>query len=157
MAKKTEVKPGRPSAINDKMKSKICELIIDGFSITKIALKLDITRQTIFNERKKDDKFAVEYAEALKLRAEIIADDTIEIADDKSNDLLTDPETGKQYANNAAVARDKLRIATRQKLLQYYDPEKYGEKSSFDITSKGESVWGGFQITPPKGEEENVD
>lgn len=158
MAKK-KLEPGRPEVINPKMEDRILELLIDGFKISTIATKLGITRQTIYNKRKNDTEWDNAFAEAMRLRAAIIAEETLDIADDDSNDTFTDTETGQIKGNPTAVARAKVRISTRQKLLQYYDPEKYGDRSNVDVTSKGNELnWGGLQIIFNNGkDEEDVD
>lgn len=156
---KKKAEPGRPEVINSKMEDKILEMLIDGFKISTIATKLGITRQTIYNKRKNSPNWDEAFAEAMRLRAAIIAEETLDIADDDSNDTFTDTETGQIKGNPTAVARAKVRISTRQKLLQYYDPSKYGDRSNVDVTSDGKPLeWAGLQIIMNNGkDEENVD
>lgn len=147
--------PGRPKELNRKTIDRAAKLIVEGHSLTEVARKLGVARQTIYNWKKSDDDFNTVVEEALKMRAHFMAEDTLEIADDESKDLLIDPETGKQYANNAAVQRAKLRIQTRQKLMKYFHPEKYGDNQRLDVTSNGEGIYGGLVITPPKEEDDD--
>ena len=149
--------PGRPKELNTKTINRAARLIAEGCSLTECARKLGIARQTIYNWKKSDETFAAVLEEALHMRAHFMAEDTLEIADDESKDLLIDPETGQQYANNAAVARAKIRIQTRQKLMRYFHPERYGENQKIDVTTNGENIYGGLVITPPKEDDEDVD
>ena len=55
-----------------------------------------------------------------------IALDTLRIADDKAEDYIsTDKGTS---GNSTAVARAKLQVETRLKLLAKWDPRRYGDK-----------------------------
>lgn len=66
------------------------------------------------------------YMRALKSRAVLVGEDLMAISDDKTNDTLEGPKG--TIPNNAAVARDKLRIETRQKLMGHWFPKLFGEK-----------------------------
>jgi len=148
--------PGRPKEYNTETLKRICNLIIDGHSLTETARKIGVTRQAIYKWRKEDDNFAEMYQEALEVRAEGLMDEILQISDDDSRDVIVDEETGRKTGNTTAVQRDKLRVTSRNRLMQWLNPKKFSERSNIDITSNGESVYGGLMITPPK-EEEDVD
>ena len=67
--------------------------------------------------------FADKYACAREQAAHCLFDQMIDIADDASNDLLKDGTP-----NNAAIARAKLRIETRQRVAGKLAPKVYGER-----------------------------
>lgn len=71
-------------------------------------------------------QFSEQYARAKKLQADILADEVIEIADDRSNDTLQG-ENG-EYGNSVAVARARLQMDARKWYAGKLAPKKYGEK-----------------------------
>jgi hypothetical protein len=95
----------------------LIEISEDGKSVIA-ALKGKMSTQK-FYELLEDEGNAKRYARACEMRAEVIANETIEIADSKRLD----------------VNRDKLRVDTRKWLLAKLHPKKYGEK--IDMTSDG--------------------
>ena len=148
-------KAGRPREVNLETFKKICTMLIDGKSVSAIACKLGVTRQTIYNWRNSDPKFEALYEEALKIRADDLTFETLEIADDRSNDMITDPETGRIIFNNAAIQRDKLRITARTRLLQWLNPQKYAPNQKIDVTTNGKDFYAGIVIEPPEDEEDD--
>ena len=56
-----------------------------------------------------------------------LAEELVSIADDGSKDTLTRAD-GTTYANSEWIARSKLRVETRLKLLSKLWPEKFGDK-----------------------------
>ena len=74
-------------------------------------------------------EFGEKYAIARDNQLEYWADEMIDMADDKSEDILPD---GKP--NNAKVNRDRLGLDTRKFLLSHLKPEKYGQKMVQEIS-----------------------
>ena len=70
--------------------------------------------------------FAARYARARDLLLEHWADETIEIADDGSNDWMTRNEV--DVANSDHISRSRLRVDQRKWLLSKLKPERYGDK-----------------------------
>jgi len=125
-----------------------------------VARRIGVNKGSIYRWIKSDEELNALVKEAREIQAGTYMDDLIGIADDDSKDLLTDPETGRQSPNAAAVARAKLKISTRKKLAGFYNPAAYSDQTKIDVTSNGESVSGfmGLVIKPPKDEEdEDVD
>jgi hypothetical protein len=75
-------------------------------------------------------EFAEQYARARELQAERFADDIIEIADDKSEDVYGELE----MPNSVAVARAKLRIDSRKWIASKLLPKKYGDKLQTEVS-----------------------
>lgn len=69
------------------------------------------------------------YARACEERANAIFEDTLDIADDKSGDVLKN-ENGDEYLNQEFVQRAKLKIDTRKWMLGKMNPKKYGDKNT---------------------------
>jgi len=127
---------------------------MDGHSVTETARKIGVTRQAIYKWRKDNEEFNDMYQEALEVKAENLMDEILTISDDDSRDVIVDEETGRKTGTTTAVQRDKLRVTSRTRLMQWLNPKKYADRSNVDITSNGESVYGGLMITPPKEEED---
>lgn len=143
---------GRPKEYNLQTLRKVCTYIIKGYTITDIARKLGINRQTIYKWKNTNAKFSEMYEEAQRIRAEDLMDEMLKIADNTKNDYLTNSD-GEVRGNNTAVQRDKLKVKTRSTLLKWLDPSKYGDQSNIDITTKGKSLYQGLVITPPNIQE----
>ena len=79
---------------------------------------------TIYDWLDKDEEFTQRFARARATGEDVISQECLEIADDESRDVTG--ELG--MPNNVAVARDRLRIDTRLKLLAKWNPKKYGDK-----------------------------
>lgn len=68
-----------------------------------------------------------EYQRALKSRAILMADDLEDWAAEDKDDIL-DNGKGGQLGNNAAVARDKLRVDTRLRLMASWYPALFNDR-----------------------------
>jgi hypothetical protein len=71
------------------------------------------------------------YQRARDIGEEVLSMEALAIADDRSRDLLLD---GKP--NMAAVNRDKLRVDTRLRLLEKWNPKKWGAKAQVDVSGE---------------------
>ena len=91
--------------------------------------------ETVFQWRKRDERFAQSIAHARKLGHDAIAVQCLQIADDSSNDRTTD-EDGREQTNTEVIQRSKLRVETRLKLLSKWDPKRYGDRIQADVTAK---------------------
>lgn len=101
----------------------VCQQIAGGLS-TKKACALVNRDATNFLVLVLNDPYTKErYDEARKVRAELWADETIDIADNDSHDIDL---TGK--GNIAAVKRADTRISARHKLMADFSRERFGEK-----------------------------
>jgi len=83
-----------------------------------------------------NEEKAKQYARATQVRADIIFDEIIDIADDSSGDRKV-VEHG-EVMDGEYVARSRIRIDTRKWVLSKLNPKKYGDKT--DITSGGEKI-----------------
>ena len=109
---------------------------------------------TVYDWLDEDESFSHRFARARDIGADAIAQETLEIADDASNDWMErkdkDDQTVGWVLNGEHVQRSKLRIETRLKLLAKWNPKKYGDK--LDLTSSDGSMTPkdvtGFQMLP---------
>lgn len=82
-----------------------------------------------------DKEFGARVARAREIGFHVMAEQTLQIADDGSNDeFVTDD--GRVVTNTDVVARSKLRVDTRFKLLACWDPRRYGPKAQVEHTGK---------------------
>lgn len=79
-----------------------------------------------------DGEKSKRYARATEMRAEQMANEMLEIADNYEHDI-TYTGDGRQVIDHAVVNRDRLRVDSRKWLLAKLHPKKYGEK--IDMTS----------------------
>lgn len=88
-----------------------------------------------------DEDLANQYARAMEWRAEGLLEDTIEIADDTSNDLVIEKEVDGiriMKPDKDHILRTRLKIEARQFALRKMAPKKYGER--LDVTSGGKEL-----------------
>jgi len=96
-----------------------------------------------FYELIKDEKKLNRYARAIEIRADKMAEEMLEIADNYEHDVIKDKD-GKEIIDHAVVNRDRLRVDSRKWLLAKLHPKKYGDK--IDMTSGNEKLPGNVNI-----------
>lgn len=125
---------GRPTAYSLELAKKICDLTAQSAkSLASVAIEVGIPYGTIREWLSTHEEFSAIYAKAKQDQADFLFEELIEIADDKSGDLL-ETETG-YTANNANVNRSKLQVDTRKWVAARLNARKYGEKSEVNQTS----------------------
>ena len=82
--------------------------------------------------RKADLQFAKDVEEARLMGCDVMAESTLAIADDGTNDTTLD-EDGRVITNSDNAQRSKLRVWTRLELLKKMYPQKYGEKLDLNL------------------------
>ncbi len=87
---------------------------------------------TVYDWLAKDNEFALRFARARETGHDVIAEECLAIADDSSDDVDQTP-TGPR-ANSEFIQRSKIRIETRLKLLSKWNPKKYGDKITNEMT-----------------------
>lgn len=87
--------------------------------------------RAVYHWLDKDPTFATHFALARERGADAIAEQTLEIADDGTNDTYTD-EQGRVRVDQDVVARSRLRVETRLKLLAKWFPHRYGERQQVE-------------------------
>lgn len=105
------------------MLSEICNQIAAGVSVQKACEIVGRPKEMFVKLVLADPLLREEYDMARRIRAELWADENIDIADDDGNDFDL---SGK--GNTAAVNRSKLRVETRQKLMSVYNRDRFGDK-----------------------------
>lgn len=127
---KAKAKVGRPLEYTKEMGDYICELVASsGHGLLKLTqLYSDLPdKMTINRWRHRLPEFRSQYAMAKVEQADILAEECLEIADDSSNDVRIDPETGFETCNSEFIARARLRVDTRKWLAAKLLPKQYGQ------------------------------
>lgn len=123
---------GRPSDFTQDIADAICEKLGDGISLRTICLAEDMpAKSTVFRWLSLNKAFSDQYARAREAQADAIFDESLDIADDGSNDYITktngDGSTTVQ-PNTEHIQRSRLRIDTRKWMAGKLAPKKYGDK-----------------------------
>ena len=134
---------GRPTLYTQILGKRICNLISEGKSVRKICRRKNMpTAKTIFNWLLDEDKkvFLQQYETARNIQAELMFEELLEIADERSKNVL----------------RARLRVDTRKWYLSKVLPKKFGEK--VDVTSGGKPIpiLGGIIQNEDKGTDKEV-
>lgn len=121
------------------LENEICERLSTGEPLRQICRDEHMpVWQAVYQWMEKDDGFSRRIACARETGFDAIADATLDIADNSTNDWMetNDPDNPGYRANGELVQRSKLRIETRLKLLAKWSPKKYGEATRIEHTGK---------------------
>ena len=91
--------------------------------------------QTVSDWRDKYETFSVNFARAREEGYDAIAQECLDIADESRLDTSED-KNGNLSPNGEWMARSRLRVETRLKLLAKWCPKKYGEKVEVEQTGE---------------------
>lgn len=125
---------GRPTIFNQELADQICERIsTSSDGLRKICKDLNISTYSVVKWLKDEDKaeFTLQYARAKEAQADFMADEIIEIADDKSGDIKIIYGKGGEkieVENVEFVNRSKLKVEARKWVAAKLKPKKYGDK-----------------------------
>jgi terminase small subunit-like protein len=125
---------GRPSDYTPELAERICELIATTpRGLDFLCAKHDDlpSPRTIDNWLNRHEEFLRLYLRARERQADLLADETLEIADDSDGDVVTRKRNdGSEYEefNAERVARSKLRVDTRLRLAGKLHPKKWGDR-----------------------------
>lgn len=127
---------GRPSTYTEAKGRAICKLLAEGWTLNRVAKRLDIAPRTVRGWVLANDAFAAQYARAREMGYQAMADELIEISDESSRDWKTIGREGAEYdvPDREVVDRSKLRVDTRKWLLSKALPKIYGER--IDVNAK---------------------
>ena len=120
---------GRPSIYNPELAAQICEHIAQGKSLRTIAEMEGMPHQATIMAwlDGSHPDFSEQYARAREAQADKLAEETLLIADESSQDTYVDAD-GNVKTNTEAIQRSRLRVDTRKWLASKMAPKKYGDK-----------------------------
>ncbi len=136
-------KRGRPSKYTPEIAALICERVATHtWGLNRLCESYDDlpTKFTVNLWRYKHPEFSTQYAQAKLVQADLLAEECLEIADDSSNDVKVNPETGDEYLNTEFVARARLRIDTRKWLAMKLLPKQYGDAKKEEAQDNDKSI-----------------
>lgn len=138
---------GRPSKFNLKIADEIVERLSKGEPLAVICRdeRMPAVR-TVSHWKQGNPEFMADFARAREEGADAIAADCLAIADDATLDTEI-TENGGVKPNSEWIARSRLRVETRLKLLAKWFPKTYGDK--LDVTTGNESL----NLTPEQRQE----
>ncbi|MER9574889.1 terminase small subunit protein [Mesorhizobium sp. M0400] len=127
----------RPTDYNEDVASRILEKLVEGSSLRKTCAAEDMpAASTVFLWLSRHPEFSERYTRAREAQAEAMAEDTLDIADDGTNDFKkttnADGSTDDVF-NSEHVQRSKLRVDTRKWLMAKMAPKKYGDKLDLNV------------------------
>jgi hypothetical protein len=118
--------------MTDELFDEICERMVDGESVRTICKDDHMPAiSTLMKILRTNPDRTSQYALAMQMRADAMFEETLNIADDGSNDyMLKNADDPTSFAlNGEHVQRSKLRVDTRKWALGRMNPKKYGEKT----------------------------
>ena len=106
---------GRPAAYTPALAAEICERMEAGENVRSICRSEDMPDEATVRlwARENREGFYPQYARAMETRMEGLADEILEIADDKSGD----------------PARDRLRLDSRKWIMSKVAPKRWGDRT----------------------------
>ena len=118
--------PGRPTLWSVDLESKLFSRLAKGRTLSAICRDdADMPDMiTVFRWRENDPDFFQRLLGIRKLQSHVLVDQTLEIA----NDAVADKDM---------IARDRLRIGTRQWIAEKFNREDYGERPAQNVQING--------------------
>ena len=126
------VAPDRKEAII----AEVCARLSKGETLRSICRSPGLVSYgAIYNWVEQSEDYRSRIAQARDIGYDVISEQTLDIADDGSNDWMerNDPSNPGYALNGEHVQRSKLRVETRLKLLAKWSPKKYGDKTTTEI------------------------
>ncbi len=112
----------------------IIEDIEAGYALRNVLKGSDKpSSQTFYNWLEDDKEKSKRYTHACEVRAGVIFEDILDIADDQESDVYEDAD-GNEQVNHNVINRARLRIDSRKWMLGKMNPSKYSDKIQVDTT-----------------------
>lgn len=131
---------GRPTEYTPEIADEICSLLACGRTLRDICRDDGMPPESTVRQWALDDRegFSARYAQAREIGYHSMADETLEIADDASNDWMeTNGDDSEGWkANGEHIQRSRLRVDTRKWMLSKVLPKVYGDRTSVEHTGK---------------------
>lgn len=126
--------PKPPVTYTAELADAICERLADGETLKAMCRDEGMPDDRTVRRWALDDLhgFGKRYARAREIGYLKMADEVIDLADDKSADSFIDGE-GARRPDHAAVQRSRLQVDTRKWLLAKCLPKIYGDKQTHEI------------------------
>lgn len=114
--------------------AKVLDLLAQSGSLRRVCRELGVSRNSIIPwVVDNTEGFGDAYARAKEHGIDTLVEETLDIADDGSNDYM-ETEHG-QALNSESIQRSKVRVETRRWLAERLAPRRYGLRQGLDVTS----------------------
>ena len=131
-------KTGRPTKRTPKVIKRILEGLSKGTPMTIICDAADMPSvTTVWTWREADPDLSEAIARARDTGFDRIAQAALDIADEVTEKDSLEIREGIEIPNKEWLLRSKLRVETRLKLLAKWDPKRYGERLTQEISGPG--------------------
>jgi hypothetical protein len=118
-----------PAKKTDELVAEVLERLSLGETLTSIARDLKFSTMTWNRWVREDEQLSHAHAEARAAGADAVADHVLEIVD-------KEPERHEGKIDNGSISWARNRAEYRLKLLGHWRPDKYGTKTTTEITGK---------------------
>jgi hypothetical protein len=118
-----------PAKKNDKLVAEVLERLSLGETLTSISRDLKFSAMSWNTWCREDETLALAHAEARAAGADAVADHVMEIVD-------APPLFHEGKIDNGSISWARNRAEYRLKLLGHWRPDKYGTKTTTEITGK---------------------
>lgn len=130
-------KPGRPSSYTPEIAREICERLAAGESLRSICRDEGMPPESTVRQWYVDDVegFAAQYARAREIGLDVMAEETLEIADTPQVGVRSEESAdGFKEVREDMLGHRRLQVDTRKWYLSKLAPKKYGDKTSMELT-----------------------
>ena len=118
---------------SDELFEKICDKIAtSAVGLHQACKENDLHPSNFYRWIAENEKLRDKYTQARDVQADLLADQIIQLADDKSHDTQAG-EFG-EVGNAAAIQRSRLQVEARKWIAAKLKPKKYGDKVEVDQT-----------------------
>ncbi len=137
---------GRPTTVTPAVQDGICDIVAKGGTVREYCNKhKHVGYATVFNYMASEsgEKFREAFARAREIGTHAMAEQCVEIADEKGQDQM----------------RARLRVDTRLRLIGQWNRKTYGPKQDIDLTNRvslGELVEASMRIANERAQLVNV-
>jgi transposase-like protein len=115
-------------AFNQVAADAVCALLEDGKSLRAACRELELSPRTILDWTRANEAFSAQYTRAREVGYKLLADEIIDIADEKEVQVRYEGEDTTLDLSPTAIARNRLRVDTRKWMLSKMLPKIYGDK-----------------------------
>jgi len=125
--KKQKATQGRPSTFSPATADKICESLSEGIPLAEICRREGMPAvRTVSDWKRAVPEFSAAFARAREEGFDALAAQCLTIADDERHDWVMSKKG--VITSEVAIARARLQVETRLKLLAKWAPKQYGDK-----------------------------
>ena len=132
---KPKAKSGRPSKYSEEIAEEICARLSKGEPLAVICRDAHMpSRQKVYEWEAVYEDLSGRIARARDEGFDSIAADCVEIADQTGRDTIVGDNGDRP--DSEWIARSRLRVETRLKLLAKWCPKRYGEKIEHEVNAE---------------------